>query len=70
MAGACKPHRAIFEKALEIAGIAPMDAVHIGDSMVSDVEAAAAVGIQPIYLSRKEAKHIGGVRVIRSLNEL
>ena len=70
MAGACKPHRAIFEKALEIAGIAPKDAVHIGDSMVSDVEAAAAVGIQPIYLSRKEANHIGGVRVIRSLNEL
>ena len=70
MASACKPHRAIFEKALEIAGTGPQDAVHIGDSMVSDVEAALSVGIQPIYLSRKEDKHIEGVRVIRSLSEL
>ena len=70
MARACKPHRAIFEKALEMAGIDPADAVHIGDSMISDVEAAVSVGITPIYLSRKEKKQIEGVRVIRSLNEL
>ncbi|MCR4672631.1 MAG: HAD family hydrolase [Lachnospiraceae bacterium] len=69
-ARACKPHRAIFEKALEIAGLDPEDVVHIGDSLVSDVEPARAIGITPIYLSRKEDDLVPGVRVIRSLDEL
>ena len=69
-ARACKPHRAIFEKALEMAGIEAEDAVHIGDSVVSDVEAAALMGIKPVYLSRSGESQIEGVRVIRSLDEL
>lgn len=67
---ACKPHRAIFEKALEMAGVRPDEAVHIGDSVVSDVEAAKAVGIKPVYLARMGDAVLDGVTVIRSLEEL
>lgn len=70
MARACKPSRAIFEKALEVAGVSADEVVHIGDSMVSDVEPAKKLGITPIYLSRKGDAEVEGVRVISSLDEL
>ena len=67
---ACKPHRKIFEKALEIANVKSDEAVLIGDSVTSDVEAAKAVGIRPIYLSRSRDVKIEGVKVIRSLDNI
>ncbi|MBO4337299.1 MAG: HAD family hydrolase [Lachnospiraceae bacterium] len=70
MARACKPHRAIFEKAMEIAGVLPDEVIHIGDSITSDVEPARQIGIKPVYLSRKEAVSLEGVEVIRTLDEL
>ena len=70
MAGACKPNRAIFEKAMEVAGVEPGEVMHIGDSITSDVEPAKQIGITPIYISRKQPVTIEGVRVIRSLDEL
>ena len=71
MAGACKPDKAIFDKALEVAGIKADEAVHIGDSMTSDVEAARAAGITPVYICRNGSAGVPeGVRVIRSLDEL
>ena len=70
MAGACKPHRKIFEKALEVAGAKPDEVMHIGDSVVSDVEPARLIGITPVYLSRSKPATLDGVREIRSLDEL
>ena len=67
---ACKPHRKIFEKALETASVKADEAVLIGDSITSDVEAAKAVGIRPIYLSRSKDIEIEGVKVIRSLDNI
>ena len=66
---ACKPHRSIFEKALETARVRPDEAVHIGDSVTSDVEPSRQLGITPIYLSRNRDVALEGVRVIRSLDE-
>lgn len=66
---ACKPHRSIFEKALEAAGVRPDEAVHIGDSMTSDVEPARMLGITPILLSRNESPVPEGVISIRSLDD-
>ena len=40
MAKACKPNRLIFEIALEISGVKPDEAIHIDDSITSDVEPA------------------------------
>ncbi|MBO4846107.1 MAG: HAD family hydrolase [Lachnospiraceae bacterium] len=70
MVSACKPHRRIFEKALEISGVKPDEVVLIGDSITSDVEAAKAVGIRPIYLSRSKDIELEGVKVIRSLDNI
>ena len=73
MVRACKPHREIFEEALKMAGVSPREAVHIGDSVVSDAEAARAVSITPILLDRKgtaSQAEAGDARIIRTLLEL
>jgi putative hydrolase of the HAD superfamily len=68
--GARKPSPVIFEQALELAGVAPELAVHIGDSVAEDVEGARAAGIEPILLARAPARVPDGVRTIGSLREL
>ena len=70
MAHACKPNKAIFEKAMEIAKVKPNEVIHIGDSITSDIEPAKLLGITPVYISRKQDVKIESVRVIRSLREL
>ena len=70
MVRAGKPHREIFEKALEMAGASPDEVIHVGDSITSDVKPALAMGITPVYLSRKEDVQLDGVRVIRTLLDL
>ena len=50
--GADKPDRFIYECALEMAGIAPGEALHVGDDPAGDWEAAAAAGLQVYQLDR------------------
>lgn len=50
-----KPDPAIYHLGLERAGVAPGDAVHVGDSPVNDAFPAAEVGITPILLDRMDA---------------
>jgi len=50
--GIGKPHPPVFLKALERAGVAPNEAIHVGDSYRSDVEGARGVGIRPLLLDR------------------
>jgi putative hydrolase of the HAD superfamily len=52
-AGARKPDPAIFEPALALAGCAPEEAVHVGDTREEDVEAARAAGIQALLIERE-----------------
>jgi putative hydrolase of the HAD superfamily len=47
-----KPHQGIFRHALEVTGVAPQQAVHVGDSYRGDALGAAAVGIRPIVIAR------------------
>jgi putative hydrolase of the HAD superfamily len=68
-AGAAKPARGIFERALELAGAGPREAVHVGDSLDNDVAGARAVGIRPVLLAR-DGRPSAGVEAIRSLAEL
>jgi putative hydrolase of the HAD superfamily len=49
-AGYAKPRREIFAAALARHGIAPCDAIHVGDSEHLDFEAAASVGIGAVLL--------------------
>jgi putative hydrolase of the HAD superfamily len=67
--GVGKPGRAIFERALAIAGVEPGEAVHVGDSLENDVAGARAAGIRPVLVTR-EGGAPAGVEAIRSLAEL
>lgn len=67
-----KPDREIFELALERAGVAPTDAIHIGDNLEADIAGARAAGITPVLLDRS-GRYNGaalGCPRITSLHEL
>ena len=46
-----KPDPVMFQRALDIAGIAPENTVHIGDNLISDVRGAAEVGMKTIWFN-------------------
>jgi putative hydrolase of the HAD superfamily len=50
--GARKPHPRIFEHTLSELGIAPEDALFVGDTWSCDVEGPRAVGMRSVYLRR------------------
>jgi putative hydrolase of the HAD superfamily len=68
--GARKPTAAIFQRALEQASIAPDRALHVGDSLLEDVEGARAAGIDAVLLRRDGRPGPPGVRTIASLTAL
>jgi putative hydrolase of the HAD superfamily len=65
-----KPDPAIFNLALDRAGVDPADAVYVGDNPVFDTEPAEAIGMRAILIDRRDRypEH-GGIR-ITSLDEL
>jgi putative hydrolase of the HAD superfamily len=48
--GYAKPQPEIFGFALEKLGVAPADAVHVGDTAWADVVGARAAGVRPLHL--------------------
>ncbi len=60
-AGASKPDRRIFAHALEAAGVAPADGLHVGDSLGDDYHGATAAGMSAVLLDR-DGRHEGGRR--------
>ena len=46
--GMRKPHRAIFERALEALGVAPGDAAFVGDRLFEDVRGAGELGMKTV----------------------
>ena len=71
-----KPHRGIFEWALEEAGVEPAQAIHVGDHADADVAGARALGIGAVLIVRGDRPPFPAdelpddVPVIRSLEEL
>jgi putative hydrolase of the HAD superfamily len=73
-----KPHPAIFEHALELLGISPGDAVHVGDDPTTDVVGARRAGIEPVLVDRRGRLHppvgsdaaVDGTAIIADLAEL
>jgi 2-haloalkanoic acid dehalogenase type II len=49
---AYKPHRLVFETALEQLGLQPDDVLHVGDSDVDDVKGAKAAGLRVAWVNR------------------
>jgi putative hydrolase of the HAD superfamily len=48
--GVEKPDRRIFDHALDVAGVGPTDAIHVGDLHAADVVGALAAGVHPVLL--------------------
>lgn len=67
-AGARKPDPAIFAVALELAGCAAGEALHVGDTPTEDAAGAAAAGIAHLLLARDGADRTVGE--IASLTEI
>jgi HAD superfamily hydrolase (TIGR01549 family) len=71
--GYMKPHRSIFEAALDRAGVPARQALMVGDSLKADIEGALAVGMQAVLLRRSgEVPPVlpAGVDVIHTLADL
>jgi putative hydrolase of the HAD superfamily len=67
--GAAKPDPLIFRRALDLLGAEEVDAVHVGDSLDTDVDGARAAGIRAVLIAR-DGDAPGGVEAVRSLGEL
>jgi putative hydrolase of the HAD superfamily len=67
--GAAKPDAAVFRRALELAGVGPDRAVHVGDSLDNDVAGARDMGIHAILVQRA-GDPPAGVEAVRSLTEV
>jgi putative hydrolase of the HAD superfamily len=62
--GYLKPHRLIFEHALEVVGVTADRAVHVGDSVRADVAGARGAGIRPVLIDRHTHVHGDGHRAV------
>jgi putative hydrolase of the HAD superfamily len=74
-----KPNPGIFRHALELTGVAPGRAMHVGDQYRADVLGARGVGIRPVLIERtgRDAEALGipeddraDVTIVRDLFEL
>src|SRR5436305_266108 len=69
-AGVRKPAGAIFEYALQIAGVGARDAVHVGDSLEEDIAGARNAGVSPVLIRRDGVPGPPDVTAIAVLSEL
>ena len=68
--GAWKPETPLFEHALARLGIAPHEAVYIGDNYFTDILGARAAGLQPILYDPRGVFPDADCPVIAKLGEL
>ncbi len=68
--GANKPHPLIFKEALARAGSQPSRMLHVGDSLVADVQGARAAGMTGVLLDRSGTATSGEYPIIRSLDQV
>lgn len=50
--GVRKPRAELFAAALDALGVAPAEAVHVGDDLRADVAGAAALGLRTVWITR------------------
>lgn len=71
--GRAKPDPAIFLAACEAMGVAPRDAVYVGDDLRLDVQGAQGAGLRAVWMNRGGAQHDAGIApdaVCASFDEL
>ena len=70
-AGAAKPSARIFQRALHKHGLEAREAMHVGNSLREDAQAAVAAGLGGVFLDRMgKAGHPQDVIAINGLGEL
>jgi putative hydrolase of the HAD superfamily len=71
MVGVTKPSPELFQEALRLAGAAPEEALHVGDSLENDVGGARRLGMRAVLIARDGTGHgADSVTSIRALTEL
>ncbi len=70
MVRAYKPHRELFERALECSGRSADEVLHVGDSYQSDVQGARSAGIRPVLIQRSGGEAYEEVTTVRELTEV
>lgn len=56
--GVAKPNPKLYRRALDRVGVAPNEAMYVGDHPVNDVDAASEAGMITVW-NRREGKHLG-----------
>jgi riboflavin kinase, archaea type len=69
-AGFAKPSPHMFKRALELAGVDASQAVHAGDDLVNDVQAAQSLGIATVMVRRRGEGGAEHSPAIESLDQL
>lgn len=65
-----KPRKELFEYAINAIGLKPEQIVHIGDSMSSDVKGASSIGIDTIWVNRRNREVPNGICAVENLLEV
>lgn len=65
-----KPHRRIFERALELAGARPDEAFMVGDRLDADVAGAARMGMRSVWRRTEHEQADVGVRPDATVDDL
>ena len=65
-----KPHPDMFHAALEQAGVAPAQMVHVGDNPEHDIQGAKAVGMRTVWMNARGVQWPGGDKADREIDNL
>jgi 2-haloacid dehalogenase/putative hydrolase of the HAD superfamily len=65
-----KPRSEIFETALQLGGLKADEVLHIGDSWSSDIEGADGVGIESVWVNRKDRPVSGKAKPLKVCQDL
>ena len=68
--GMSKPHPDMFHAALEQAGVAPAQMVHVGDNPEHDIQGAKAVGMRTVWMNARGVQWPGGDKADREIDNL
>ncbi|MBN1596068.1 HAD-IA family hydrolase [candidate division FCPU426 bacterium] len=68
--GIAKPDPAIFQLALERAGVTAQEAMHVGDSVEDDVYGARAAGVDALWIWRGVCRQAEGIAMTDSLRHV
>lgn len=58
-----KPHESLFRRALEDLGVAPHEALFVGDRLIDDISGAKAIGMRAVLTHQYRQEPLAGAKV-------